>query len=345
MRILDHNLGNLDGPLQFLPTSFCSPVKNDKKKTNSSSTKLRDKPLAVATKLQDERSLSEENEQLADDSLLSRSPVALRSPATRRRKVVGNGGIRLGMRFLKVRAEHSEIGFFHIKDNTNIPGNNGGPGKYLGNGNANARRSDGVGSSSGLNNTEQVKGVAKFKNNVPAKPSNAGKSNGSRFDVLNDEGDVLMVEGSSHICNIAEEGRKIKGKSVLTEVTNQNNMQGRKVNRALSQSSKNVAKKGIKKTNAVIHREVASFTKNMPSSDRDKLCSSSPIEPDPDIIDSASVLRQLHNKVTNFETQTSGMDGITVSLIQNDTSNNIVGVDKFETVASDLKEVLAMISE
>ncbi|KAK1567026.1 hypothetical protein Q3G72_007333 [Acer saccharum] len=155
--------------------------------------------------------------------------------------------------------------------NSNIPSNNGGPGKYMGNGNANARRSDGVGSSSGLNNSEQVKGVAKFKNNVPAKPSNAGKSNGSR--------------------------------------------------------------------------EVASFTKNTPSSDKDKMCSSSPIEPDPDIIDSASVLRQLHNEVTNFETQTSSMDGITVSLTQNDTSNNIVGVDKFETIASDLKEALAVISE
>ncbi|TXG54056.1 hypothetical protein EZV62_019312 [Acer yangbiense] len=53
-----------------------------RKKTNNSPMKLQDESLAVATKLRDEPSLPEEDEQLADESLRWRSPVALRSLAT-----------------------------------------------------------------------------------------------------------------------------------------------------------------------------------------------------------------------------------------------------------------------
>ncbi|KAK1567813.1 hypothetical protein Q3G72_016999 [Acer saccharum] len=55
-----------------------------RKKMNNSPTKLRDEPLTVATKLRDEQSLPEEDEQLVNESLWWRSPVALQNPATHR---------------------------------------------------------------------------------------------------------------------------------------------------------------------------------------------------------------------------------------------------------------------
>ncbi|KAK1586670.1 hypothetical protein Q3G72_004885 [Acer saccharum] len=44
-----------------------------------------------------------------------------------------------------------------------------------------------------------------------------GKATGSRFDILSEEGDVIMGEGNSQNKNKSEEGRKSKGKVVLSE--------------------------------------------------------------------------------------------------------------------------------
>ncbi|KAK1549633.1 hypothetical protein Q3G72_005216 [Acer saccharum] len=108
----------------------------------------------------------------------------------------------------------------------NISENNGPLGKNSGSGNVSARRNDGVGSSFGMGETEQMKSDAKVKKSNLGNSFSTVRITGSRFDILSDEGDVIMAEGSSQISNKSEKGRKNKGKVVLAEVTNQKKYAG-----------------------------------------------------------------------------------------------------------------------
>ncbi|KAK1575534.1 hypothetical protein Q3G72_006323 [Acer saccharum] len=146
------------------------------------------------------------------------------------------------------------------RNGSGIPGNGatgsgtvGSFGKHAGNGNINSRRPEDVGKVNGK--SDQLKSGANGKFSEGVKTPKSGKSTGSRFDILSEEGDVTMKEGSSQVSYKNEEGRKIKGKVVLSEVTNQRSIQGRKAK--VSENSKLLANKGTKKCNPVIQASVA----------------------------------------------------------------------------------------
>ncbi|KAK1554925.1 hypothetical protein Q3G72_019189 [Acer saccharum] len=223
-------------------------------------------------------------------------------------------------------------------------GNAGSSGKFSGNGNISSRRPDDVGKGTGMGKPDQLKSGVNGKVSKVVKTPRTGKNTGLRFDILNEEGDVIMREGSSQVSNKTEEGRKIKSKVFLSEVTNQRNLQGRKSNKISSQNSKLLANKGPKKFNPVIQAEVAcegDSTVNTFS------CLSIPTSSEPvlDDFDSATILRHLHNEVTNFETHLSDKKGTFTQLIQNNTSTNMVSMENFESVASELEEAMVAISE
>ncbi|TXG64013.1 hypothetical protein EZV62_011007 [Acer yangbiense] len=83
-------------------------------------------------------------------------------------------------------------------------------------GNSEGERSEAI-----LGKSSQLKNVAKGKNVGAGVPPNAMKMSGSRFDILSEGMDELMVEGESHMGNKSDEGVKHNGKTVLKEITNQ----------------------------------------------------------------------------------------------------------------------------
>ncbi|KAK1564709.1 hypothetical protein Q3G72_009781 [Acer saccharum] len=143
--------------------------------------------------------------------------------------------------------------------------NNGSLGKILGSGSASARRTDG----GGYGNSSSIVKVS------------------SRFDILSDEGDVDMVEGSTQNSK-AEEGRKINA--------------------------------------------AATTSKSM---ETDSGCPSLPLEPVSNDLDNANAPRHIHSEVINLEAQ----------LAKSKSRENTANMDSFEFAASELKEVLAVISE
>ena len=70
-----------------------------------------------------------------------------------------------------------------------------------------------------------------------------------------------------------------------------------------------------------------------------------PTETKPEDLDSATVLRQLHSDVSNFEAQLSDMNGIHDRPLQASSSSSGMNVDNFDSVASKLEEAMAVITE
>ncbi|KAK1560530.1 hypothetical protein Q3G72_027727 [Acer saccharum] len=186
-------------------------------------------------------------------------------------------------------------------------------GKYPGSGNASSRRPTDVGKGIGMGKTNQLKSGANGKVSEVVITPKPGNNTGSRFDILSEEGDVIMGEGSSQVKNKIEEGWKTKGKVVLFEVTNQKNLQRRKSNKISPHNSKLLANKGVKKFNPTIQADVAcegASTANIFSCvSNNSMCIPTASEPVLNDFDSATVLRHLHNEVTNFETHLSDKKG------------------------------------
>ncbi|KAK1549272.1 hypothetical protein Q3G72_024149 [Acer saccharum] len=206
-----------------------------------------------------------------------------------------------------VRIGNGKVGRFEKNGSAR---NNAGPDK------SNSRKSDRVDHKIGLGNTKKM-------------DIGSGRPSRSRFDILSDEGEVTMAEGGVETIHNSDKVKKYKESVVLLEVTNQKNIQGQKAIRTLSQSSKNVSKKPFS-----IPYMVTSHG------------GTTTLEAESEAMDSATVLRQLHNDVSNFEAHPPDLNKVLDCPMQPTSSNSGMNVDNFDSVvASKLEEAMVVISE
>ncbi|KAK3198306.1 hypothetical protein Dsin_021721 [Dipteronia sinensis] len=188
--------------------------------------------------------------------------------------------------------------------------------------------------------------------------ANVSKVGGFRFEILSKEMDVMMNENLGQSKMSSEEGSKTKDQGILAEITNQAEEHGEKVFKT-SYSSENRSRKKItnkkitKTTDKGGHLKVGSISLRNPRGKGKKKTSLSTHSKnlEDNILDSASVLRQFHKDVSEFKTKYSrgaSTDPSTSKCeLSNPVNKNISSddSDNFETVASDLVEAMAVISE
>ncbi|KAK3198636.1 hypothetical protein Dsin_022051 [Dipteronia sinensis] len=157
-----------------------------------------------------------------------------------------------------------------------------------------------------LGNSKNAKnGTLREKNIAQSKSVAPGNGSSYRFDIINKDVDVMLAEEESQVLNKDSIGHDRKEKSVLTEITNQ----GKKLNREPSLSSKKIAKKIINQQTS--HKGSKSASKRTGNGKGIKYSQyqvQKVVVPptDNEELDSASVLCQVHNEVTNFVTNFSG---------------------------------------
>ncbi|KAK2640988.1 hypothetical protein Ddye_022751 [Dipteronia dyeriana] len=123
-----------------------------------------------------------------------------------------------GNRVNKGRVDRNDRG------NPNTLEGNGSLGKNLDSGRSNDRKSDGIGKGLGMGSSERLKsGTNRTKDDLGSSFITV-KVTCSRFDILSDEGDVMMADGSLQVIDKVEEGWQFTDKVVLGEVTNQKNL-------------------------------------------------------------------------------------------------------------------------
>ncbi|KAK4858748.1 hypothetical protein QYF36_021382 [Acer negundo] len=185
--------------------------------------------------------------------------------------------------------------------NQNFRGKNSRSGIYEKNGNArknvgsiSRRRYDG----------DYTKAKSGLKKGMPAKPVSSGKGtnvnmvNGSRFNILSEEADVMITEeevqvnskGSGSIIN------KNKGKVVLSEITNLKGNLHEKASRNPSQESKKITMKGAKlSTNSGFQTKVTEFVRvNDKSKGNQLVANPIPKDTETEEHDSVKVLDKQH---------------------------------------------------
>ncbi|KAK1586713.1 hypothetical protein Q3G72_005371 [Acer saccharum] len=229
------------------------------------------------------------------------SPMVIREVKTIKEDMGGNDSGNFGAadNYRHV-GKPSDSGKFGVADNNRHVGKSSDSGTF------NFRKSDGAFTKDNIDKSVQVNNGTKSKNSDKGKSSNTDRVSGSRFDILSEDMDVMMVEGKTQAMKIGEGGNKVKGKAMLTEITNQKNYQEKKATRLSSQGSKKNSKLRVKLVTKVDQmvgtRGDASVSMD---SSNTSIPAFTPIsqELEVDNLDSAQVLRQLHIDVTKFEGQ------------------------------------------
>ncbi|KAK2643932.1 hypothetical protein Ddye_019127 [Dipteronia dyeriana] len=181
--------------------------------------------------------------------------------------------------------------------------NMGGVGKTIDSGSM--KKSNGGSAEINLWKIPPSKSGVKISSTIPRNTTSSSRGSGSRFEVLNDDVDIMMTEGDLQNSNQGGDDANHKGKVVLMEVTNDFVLLANKSTRNFSEGSKNNQKNGeLLATNKGITSKVAEYRRvnaisrvNIPTI---SLLSNVIEEEDSD---SASVLRNLHREVTGFITQ------------------------------------------
>ncbi|KAK3230164.1 hypothetical protein Dsin_002045 [Dipteronia sinensis] len=167
--------------------------------------------------------------------------------------------------------------------------------------------------------------------NFKGKPRKSGqgdsRASGSRFEIMNDVMEVNMNEGSfqsigNNYGGIVIDGHKPKEKSVLVEVTNINASPIAKARKGTKKIVKKSDKLSTKKT--VFQGDAGASSGNMGTKGKYQAQPSSVQEIDCERQDNASVPRQFHKEVKDFETKYSAVaDGSIVqeTLIKNGLQN------------------------
>ncbi|KAK3230978.1 hypothetical protein Dsin_002859 [Dipteronia sinensis] len=119
--------------------------------------------------------------------------------------------------------------------NTNYPDRNEATSKV--GGNNFTRRKDIEYANAKPGKSYTMKNDNKVKIGDMAKNLDTNTESGSRFDILNEEVDMMMAKDETHTKNKAHEDKAQKNKAVLTEITNQNRKQGVLLNMVSSQNN------------------------------------------------------------------------------------------------------------
>ncbi|KAK3225614.1 hypothetical protein Dsin_005476 [Dipteronia sinensis] len=163
---------------------------------------------------------------------------------------------------------------------------------------------------------------------------------GTRFDVLNKKIDMSITKGIATESN-PKEGMNIKGKTVLSEITNLNGSQGGKIGKRSKKSSKKISSSDRVGSKGVVHLGAVGCSKaNVVFQDKSQAQTSNDQEKVMEGCDSVSVLSQLHREVTEFGVKSSELTDGCVML-----DLNIHNVSNFDDVASELEEAMAVVSE
>ncbi|KAK3195831.1 hypothetical protein Dsin_027141 [Dipteronia sinensis] len=228
---------------------------------------------------------------------------------------------------------------------------NGFIGKPSGNRNFNMRKTDGEFIAPNLAKNYLQKNGSTDKNIDRDIASNMNRPSGSRFDVLNEELDMMMAEGEDTGNNKTAGGRQHKGKAVLTKITNQKNFQGKKATKVPPHGSKKTPTNGGKLVTKIGQmaesRGNAIPCKGITGS---KNISHSPKSASQDVVvedlDNGNVLRQLYSEVTDFEANTSMHKEVGACLNQSNLSVSTSHlINSFDVVAFELGEAMEVISE
>ncbi|KAK1586971.1 hypothetical protein Q3G72_008166 [Acer saccharum] len=251
-------------------------------------------------------------------------------------------------RFYKGSSSRTGKGYVGTSGNSGMARNQTGSGpksdNIKGNGSGNLvsmsdkNKSSDIGGS-GMGYFGQQNMFSKTKgSNLMAVPS-AKPASGSRFDVLHEDVDAIMADDCMQPVNNIVGGSKVKGKAVITEVTNLSNLH-KKPSKPSSQTSKKWLKKSTKTIpkGGLPGRSFGDFSVvTNPIYDAGSVFPSETEPPVPVIEGSKNdaVLQQSHMNVINSEGQINEKSPI----------ETVLDLDSFEKTASDLVEVMAVISE
>ena len=89
----------------------------------------------------------------------------------------------------------------------------------------------------------QMKNGNKEKSPAMPIPSASNRGSGSRFNILNEDLDVMITEDESHTKSKGMEGKMQKKKMVLSEITNLGSKQSEKMSRVPLKTTKIINKK------------------------------------------------------------------------------------------------------
>ncbi|KAK3222199.1 hypothetical protein Dsin_009224 [Dipteronia sinensis] len=218
--------------------------------------------------------------------------------------------------------------------------------KYYGNGKS-------TGSTDEINLGKTTKGK---KTDDGIHKVNVSTTDGSRFNILSEEGDAMMKDDIGQL-NISSEknmsnGNKLKKPGILSEITNLNEQATQKNKKSIIKKTvKPIVKGGQAKKGAQSQKEDNYKPRNSGRLvGKKQNLNPTFIEKD-NILDSTKVLLQLRKDVKDFHAKFTGghrMD-TTDSMVEEINSGNkdsdIRACDNFDVVASDLVEAMAVISE
>ncbi|KAK1591352.1 hypothetical protein Q3G72_006343 [Acer saccharum] len=167
-----------------------------------------------------------------------------------------------------------------------------------------------------------------------------GGMRGSRFDVLNVEMDNPRVEEPSAGA-ISTDGNRMKGKTVLSEVTNTNGTQIGKFGKGIKKSNKkNTA--GVKAVGRDFgYQESAGRPSGSNNRGPIQIHKAQVHDSDMEGIDSASILHHLHTEITAVENNTNGLAAT------NPVQDNLTDTpsSNFDAVASSMAAAMAIVLE
>ncbi|KAK3198505.1 hypothetical protein Dsin_021920 [Dipteronia sinensis] len=125
--------------------------------------------------------------------------------------------------------------------NTNYPNKNGAISKVSGN--ISTRKKDNEHANAKAGKNYPLKYDSKIKNSDMANNLDTNKGSGFRFDILNEEVDIMMAEGEAHTKSKPCEDKSLKNKAVLTDITNQSSKHGEFLRRVSFQNNTKTTKK------------------------------------------------------------------------------------------------------
>ncbi|KAK1568396.1 hypothetical protein Q3G72_023955 [Acer saccharum] len=167
-------------------------------------------------------------------------------------------------------------------------------------------------------------------------------SSGSRFEVLNEEGEVNVTEENLMPNISAQEGSNSNAKVALTEITNIGRKQNVKPGKGMKKISKKPDRLGIKKIG--FQGECSYFKGNMNMTANSQDQNSALLDNESEGQDSANVLRLFHKEVQEFEDKREAVVGDgSIRGSQNNYGMNID--DSFVAVVSRLEEAMVAITE
>ncbi|KAK2664916.1 hypothetical protein Ddye_003490 [Dipteronia dyeriana] len=194
-----------------------------------------------------------------------------------------------------------------------------------------------------------LKSGNKVKNTDMAKNLDTNKGSGSRFDILNEDIQVMMAEGEVHSKSKVSEGNSKKNKIVLTEITNQSSKLGETLSRVSAQNSTNNIKKSDKLVCNVNSLSQLSIKQRGTGSSKGRTSSYDKKKPiqivtqyrEKEMTDSDDVFWQSHIDTAEFEAHC--IEG-RVADDRNCNKSAVQNEINFGVVASELEEAMAVIS-